>query len=305
MFAVSTLSLLLSLTLQAAPTTQPASPEEQAIRQSAAQYADAFNRGDVDALISQYAQDAIYEEGSGPVLKGREQIRNKLEQTFAESPGMRMSIEVKSIRFLRNRAIEIGVATLTPQEGEPIIAPYRAIHAKQQDGRWLMTSVGPDVTSENAVSAGPLQQLAWLVGSWRDAEENVNVTSNCAWTRNHRFMLRSFVVQDDDHPELRVSEVIGWDPADRVFRSWVFDSDGGFGQSTWSKRNGDWIISATGTLADCGRASAVNIIHPINDDSYLWSSINRDVDGQMLPDLEDIKMIRVPQTQPATEGAQP
>jgi hypothetical protein len=113
------------------------------------------------------------------------------------------------------------------------------------------------------------------------------------------------VAKDENRPELRITEVIGWDPADRIFRSWVFDSDGGFGQSTWSKRGDEWIISAKGTLADGGRASAVNIIHPIDEGSYTWSSTNRDVDGEMLPDVEDIKMVRVPATQPAAQGGQP
>lgn len=306
MILVSGYLLTLSLTLQAAPATQPAHQEdEQLIRQSAAKYAEAFNRGDVDALVGQYAKDAHYDEGTGEVLTGRDAIRKNIEQTFAESPGTKMALEIKSIRFSKNRAIEIGVATLTPKEGDLTTVPYRAIHAKQPDGRWLMTSVGPDVTAENATSAGPLEDLNWMIGSWKDAEAKADIRSVCAWTSNRRFMLRSFVVKDEDRPELKVSEVIGWDPADRVFRSWVFDSDGGFGQNTWSKRGDDWIISAKGTLADGGRASAVNIIHPIDENSYTWSSTNRDVDGEMLPDVEDVKMIRVPDTQPAGEGGQP
>jgi uncharacterized protein (TIGR02246 family) len=297
--------LSLSLALQAAPATQPAHQEdEQAIRQSAARYAEAFRRGDVDALVAQYAKDAEYDEGTGEVLTGRDDIRKKLEQNFAEHPGVKMTIEIKSIRFSKSRAIETGVATLTPKEGEPTIVPYRAIHAKQPDGQWLMTSVGPDVTAENA-SAGPLEELAWLIGSWQDAEKNVDVKSTCAWTVNRRFILRSFTVKDQDGPELKVSEVIGWDPAGRIVRSWVFDSDGGFAQNTWSKRGDDWIILAKGTLADGGRASAVNIIHPIDANSFTWASTDRDVDGEMLPDVDDVKMVRVPETQPAGEGGQP
>jgi uncharacterized protein (TIGR02246 family) len=305
MTPVSGFVLTLSLMLQSAPATQPAHEEDQqAIRQSAAKYADAFNRGDVDALVRQYAKDAEYDEGNGEVVAGRDEIRKKLEQNLAESPGMKMEIKINSIRFSKSRAIETGVATLTPKEGEPTTAAYRAIHAKQRDGKWLMTSVGPDVTAEGATSAGPLEELTWLIGTWQDSEANVDIKSICAWTVNRRFILRSFVVKDEDRPELQVSEVIGWDPAERVFRSWVFDSDGGFAQNTWSKRGGDWIISAKGTLADGGRASAVNIIHPVDPNSYTWSSTNRDVDGQMLPDVDDVKMVRVPETQPAGEGGQ-
>lgn len=171
-----------------------------------------------------------------------------------------------------------------------------------------MTSVGPDVTALNAASAGPLEKLSWMIGSWQDTEKDVNVRSVCSWTANRRFILRSFVVTDDDRPELQVSEVIGWDPAEQVYRSWVFDSDGGFSQNTWSQRGDDWLISARGTLTDGGQASAVNIIHPIDTNTFTWSSTNRDVDGEMLPDVDDIKMVRVPATQPAARdegGKQP
>ncbi len=303
------LLLSLSLMLPSAAATQPARPEdEQAIRRSAAKYAEAFNRGDIDALVAQYAKDAKYDDGTGEMVVGRDEIRRKLEQNFAENPGVKMTIEVKSIRFTKGRAIEIGVATLAPKEGEPTTVPYRAIHAKQPDGQWLMSSVGPDVTAEGATSAGPLEELAWMIGTWRDTEENVDLESTCVWTTNRRFILRSFVLKDDDGSELRISEVIGWDPANRVFRSWVFDSDGGFAQNTWSKRGDDWIISAKGTLADGGRASAVNIIRRLDANTYTWSSTNRDVDGEMLPDVEDIKMVRVPEEKAAAragEGRQP
>ena len=43
-------------------------------------------------------------------------------------------------------------------------------------------------------------------------------------------------------------EVIGWDPAEKVYRSWVFDSQGGFGSAVWTEGEGDkWIRRLTGT----------------------------------------------------------
>jgi uncharacterized protein (TIGR02246 family) len=309
MIPVSEFLLTLSLILPSAPATQPAHEEdEQAIRRSAARYAEAFSRGDVDALVGQYAKDANYDEGTGEVLTGRDAIRKRIEQNLAESPGARMAIEIKSIRFIKGRAIEIGEATITPKEGEPTVVGYRAVHARQPDGKWLMTRVGPDVTAEGATSAGPLEALAWLIGSWQDAGQDMDIKSTCSWTRNRRFILRSFTVKDENRSELDVTEVIGWDPADGVFRSWVFDTDGGFAQNTWSQRGDAWIISAKGVLPDGGRASAVHIMRPVDKNTYTWSSTNRDVDGELLPDVEDVKMVRVPETQPAAdagEGRQP
>src|SRR5262245_57949909 len=138
MIHISQLLLSLSLSLLAAPPAQQGSPEdEKAIREAAAKYVEAYNRGDVDALAAAYAPDASYDEGEGPVVKGRAEIRKALAANLAASPGTKMAIDIKSIRFIRGRAIEIGVATLTPSKGEPIKVPYRVIHSKQPDGKWL------------------------------------------------------------------------------------------------------------------------------------------------------------------------
>jgi len=32
-------------------------------------------------------------------------------------------------------------------------------------------------------------------------------------------------------------QIIGWGPAAKQMRSWVFDSDGGFGTVIWSKKD--------------------------------------------------------------------
>lgn len=288
--------------LTAAPAWADNAAHEKAIREAAAKYAEAFNRGDADALAAFYAKDAIYDEGEGPVITGRDEIRKALAANLSASPGTKMTIDIKSIRFTRSRAIEIGTATLTPPQGEPLTVSYRAIHAQQPDGKWLMTSVGPDVTAEGSTSAGPLDDIAWMLGTWRDDAQDVDLSCACRWDPNRRFLIRTFVLKEEDRAPLEITEIIGWDAAERIVRSWVFDSDGGFSQSTWSRRGDDWIILAKGTLPDGGRGSAVNMLRRVDDNTYTWSSTNRDVDGQMLPDVTDIKMVRVPEAQAAGGG---
>lgn len=294
--------LTLALAWMSGAVAQTNAEDEKAIREAAAKYVEAFNKGDIDALAAAYAKEATYDEGEGAIVSGRDEIRKVLAANMSTSPGTKMSIDIKSIRFTKSRAIEIGTATLTPAKGEPFTISYRAIHAKGPDGKWLMTSVGPDLSAEGSTASGPLEELEWLIGKWEDTESDLNLSSTCRWDRNRRFLFRTFVMKEDSQPELQVNEVIAWDPADHVVRSWVFDSDGGFGQNTWSKRGDEWIISAKGTLPDGGRASAVNIIHRIDDNTYTWSSTNRDVDGQMLPDVDDVKMVRVPDAQAASGG---
>ena len=48
-------------------------------------------------------------------------------------------------------------------------------------------------------------------------------------------VLHSFKAGKDGF-QLSGTEVIGWDPTSRSIRSWVFDSDGSFGQAVWTRR---------------------------------------------------------------------
>jgi len=305
---ITTLFLTLTFSMLQTPPAPPAAAaaagqdDEKAIRESAAKYAEAYTRGDVNALVAQYAKDAIYDEGEGPVISGTDAIRKAITENLAASPGTKMAIDIKSIRFIKGRAIEIGTVTFTPTKGDPETVAYRAMHAKQPDGKWLMTSVGPDVTAEGSTAAGPLDDLAWLIGNWKDNEADMDLTSSCRWDANRRFLIRTFVMKEENRSMLEVTEIISWDAADRTVRSFVFDSDGGTGQSTWSKRGNEWIISARGTLADGGRASGVHIIHEVDANKFKWSSINREVDGEMLTDIDDVEFVRVADTSAPTGG---
>ena len=127
------------------------------------------------------AAAALSQLSGWSAVEGRDAIKKALTENLAESKGTKMAIDIKSIRFIKGRAIELGTVTFTPTTGDKSTVAYRAIHAKQADGKWLMTSVGPDVTAEGATRAGPLDDLAWMLGSWKDDEAGVDVTSTCRW----------------------------------------------------------------------------------------------------------------------------
>ena len=43
---------------------------------------------------------------------------------------------------------------------------------------------------------------------------------------------------------------IGWDPAAKKIKSWVFHSDGGFAEGYWTRQDNRWIIRSSGTARD-------------------------------------------------------
>ncbi len=92
--------------------------------------------------------------------------------------------------------------------------------------------------------------------------------------------------------DLEGTQVIGWDPAAGTIRSWMFDSDGGFGEGTWSKKGNSWIVKFSQVLPDGRKASATNIYTLIDANTFTWKSIGRKVDGEFLPNVEEVKMVR-------------
>ena len=61
-------------------------------------------------------------------------------------------------------------------------------------------------------------------------------------------------------PVMSVTQRIGWDPLARQFRSWEFDSEGGFGEGRWSRDGERWVVKHTGVRPEGTTASATNIM---------------------------------------------
>jgi hypothetical protein len=90
------------------------------------------------------------------------------------------------------------------------------------------------------------------------------------------------------------SQRIGWDPRLKQVRSWVFDSDGGFSEGFWSRDGERWVIKTTGVLKDGRAASATNILTRVNKDTIKWTSVDRTFGADVLPDGEEINLVREP-----------
>ena len=78
------------------------------------------------------------------------------------------------------------------------------------------------------------------------------------------------------------TEVIGWDPRTSRIRSWVFDSDGGFGENVWVHDGNRWLIKYSGTLADGSEASATHILTNVDAATATLQSKDRVVDDKCL-----------------------
>jgi len=222
-------------------------------------------------------------------------LKSQFAGIFAEAGEARLEVSVESVNFVSpNVAIEQGTARVIRPDAEPEESSYTAVDVKR-DGQWLLDRVS-EVEDEPAPTSNyeHLKDLEWMIGSWVDSDEESGVTiqTDCEWTRNQNFMTRSFAVVMRDEVDMAGMQIVGWDPALKRIRSWVFDSGGGFGEGVWTRKGDRWIVQSTGTLSDGSKSSCINIMTYVDDNSFTWQSVSRQAGGELLPNIDEVLVVR-------------
>lgn len=131
----------------------------------------------------------------------------------------------------------------------------------------------------------PLKQVEWVIGNWSDQSENSVISFKGMKILNDRYIFVEFTVNKKDEPPFEGRQLLGWDPIKKIIRSWIFDSDGGFGEGFWRKNENKWFVNVHFTLSDGRKASATNIYTMQNDGTIQFNAVERDVDGKVLPNI--------------------
>jgi uncharacterized protein (TIGR02246 family) len=268
-------------------------PDEEQIRKTVVAFVELYNAHKATELAALFAADARVVYRDGTEENGRDEIKQSFEETFKANPKIGISVDVDSIRFLTpDVAVEEGATLLFP-DGETLTSrgSYTVLHLKRE-GRWVMQSVR--VREEESLSAyGELAPLEWLLGEWLDEGREEIVEAKFRWDDSKSFLLEEFQVIRDGDVVIKGTQRIGWDPQAKQIRSWIFDSAGGFGEATWTPAGDDWICKAKGVRPDGISASATRRLTRSATDHVIWSSTDRLLGNEQLPDLA-VTMVRKP-----------
>jgi uncharacterized protein (TIGR02246 family) len=277
----------------AAPTAKEAEGAK-AIASLVATFTKAFNAGDSAAAAATFTEDALVVDEQGQRTEGRARIQDSLAASFADSPRATIAIETEALRFLGpDTALEEGRTTITPARGgTPEISRFTVVYVKH-DGRWLQSAV----RDEHAHDLSPhdrLKELEWLVGDWINESQDAVVHTTCKWTGDGNFLVREFTMKTHGKPVLTGTQRIGWDPTRHQFKTWIFDSEGGFGEGYWTRNGDQWVIKAEGVRQDGKHASATNIITRLGKDRASWQSVDRTIGGAAVPGVDEFTIVRKP-----------
>ncbi len=267
--------------------------DEAAIRQSTKTYVEAFNKQDAKTVASLWSTVAVYSNPeTGEEVVGREAIEQQLKGIFQNSKETKLEVTVESVRFVSpSVAVEEGTARVLRPGAEPDVTVYSAVHIKSE-GRWLLDRMTEESEPVFRSNYQHLKELEWMIGTWVDQDEQSTIVTTSKWTKNQNFISRTFAVSVEGESDLAGVQLIGWDPVSQRIRSWVFDSDGGFGTATWKKKDNSWVINATATLPDGRKATAIRTITLVDDNTITWQVSGRELDGEILPNIEPIKLTR-------------
>jgi len=270
------------------------SSEFKAAEEGAQRYMAAYNKADAKTLADFFAEDVDYIDQDGAEVKGRDAVQKLLAENFQANPGVKLDMTVDELRQLTpDVRVNRGFATVTPKDGAAVATRYVSINVKKGD-RWLISQL-TETEAPPPSAYSQLQALEWLVGNWEDKAGDQTVDAKVNWAGDKNFLTRTFKVKGSDQNETDGWEIIGWDPDRHQIRSWIFDSNGGFGESTWVNDGDHWLIQASNVLPDGSHSTAEHVLTRVDDNKFTWESQNRTLNGDLQPSLDKIEVQRVPQ----------
>src|SRR5246127_2773305 len=235
----------------AAEGKNQSSPADQTTDDDARKYEEAYNKADAKTLAGFYSDDVDYIDQDGAEVIGRDAMEKLLADNFQQNPGIKLAITTEEIKQLTpDVKVTRGTATVTPANGTAESTRYTAVRVRKGD-HWEISQLNErEAAPPNAYSQ--LATLEWLVGTWQDKDGDQTVETKMNWAGDKNFLVRTFKLRGAES-ETDGWEIIGWDPIKKQIRSWIFDSNGGFGETTWVTDGDDWLVRASNVLPDGGR----------------------------------------------------
>jgi len=257
-------------------TAVSGSANEQAVRQAFQALTQAFNRGESKQLAAMFLPDAELIDEAGDAFRGQEEIAALFARFFEKFPGVKMEVNVDKIHLPSNNlAIVDGVRSVVTQDGSQKAATRFTMVYAQHGGQWGIASARELPEDNPATPHERLASLAWMVGEWVNEDPEAAMTISCRWSDNGNFLLVDFTANVKGKKALASEQRVGWDPLTQSVRSWVFDSDGGYGEGRWTEVGEQWVIKSTAIMPDGITGSATVVLEPTGKDKFVMKGRDR------------------------------
>lgn len=270
-----------------APTVHAAEPSDAIaqIRSASSSYVEALNQGDPEGIAGFWTPQGTFVDANNNTHLAQELARQEFSRDADPQEQSKAEPHQSTVRLITpNVGLEQGCVGATGKDQTAnSAASYLAVWVKS-DGRWLLDylkefQIAPEPTE------GRLAELAWMVGQWESNSDGINARLTVSWSDQRRYLIQEFTVQLPDQSELRGEQRITWDASKKQLRSWLFRSDGGFGEGVWTHEGDAWVVKKSEVLPNGEKAATVNLWVHDNPESCWFKSLHAKVDDQPAEDL--------------------
>ncbi len=134
-------------------------PDEEAIRKAFSDYVEAINKGDAQAMLSHWAQEADYTNEAGDVTHGKDAIEAMCKPAMPHLKGHKVTGRVLSVKFVRpDVALLDGELDFTDAQGNREATRLSSLWLKSGD-RWLI-SCAASCRARSALSPRRLMRIS-------------------------------------------------------------------------------------------------------------------------------------------------
>jgi uncharacterized protein (TIGR02246 family) len=267
-------------------------PDKLAIDKLIKANIQAFNDRDAAAIAANWTDEGEYIRNDGDPVRGRADIQKGYAEFFKTLKGKpTVEVQTDNLRFpSADTAVSEVTLRLKNEQGQVIASSWRNTLLVRENGQWKVALV-QEWDRDNSLD-DTLKDLEWLIGTWRMDTKDRDVTTTYEWDENKTFIRGKYTVKQDAKVIESGMQIFGRDNADGGIRSWVFQSDGGFGDGLWTRDGKNWTVDFGGVTADGKKLSAtVNYVR-VNADTFTWQSVQQTVDGQPIADTQPIKVAK-------------
>jgi uncharacterized protein (TIGR02246 family) len=252
----------------------------------------AFNNRDAAAIAANWTADGEYIRNDGEPIRGRAEIQKGYAEFFKTLKGKStLEVQTDGLRFTSaDSAVAEVTLRLKNEEGEIIASSWRNTLAVREGGQWKVAIVQEWDRDEGLDVS--LKELEWLIGTWHVATKDREVTTVYEWDENKAFIRGKFTVKEGAKVIESGTQMIGKDNAAGAIHSWVFSSDGGFGDGLWTREGKKWTVDVYGVTPDGSELTATAIYIHVDANTYTWQSVNQAVNGEPIPDTQPVKVTK-------------
>src|SRR5262245_41139382 len=252
----------------------------------------AFNKRDAAAIGANWTAEGEYIRNDGEPVRGRAEIEKGYAEFFKTLKGKpTLEIQVDGLRFTSaDTAVSEVILRLKNEVGEVTASSWRNTLLVREGSQWKVAIV-QEWDRDNALDVG-LKELEWLIGTWHVATRDREVTTVYEWDENKMFIRGKYTVKEKDKVVESGTQMIGKDNAAGAIHSWVFSSDGGFGDGLWTREGKKWSVDVAGVTPDGRELEATAIYIHVDPNTYTWQSVDQAVDGEPIPDTQPIKVTK-------------